>query len=222
MSSASGCPRPAPGCPSRTPPSVRTSWRSSSRRRASRSSRPGCTGPGRRSSPPRAGSRPIWRSCVRAACASPPSRGRPGCSRARSRRATRRTWPRRTRRQRGAPTTRSSSRPTARSSRRRPRTCGGARARGSPRRRSPCPSSPASRGPSSSSSRRRPATTRSRAFSRPPGSREVDELFLSSSIREVMPVVSVDGVPVGGGAPGPAAIALQQALRSVAGVPSSE
>ena len=31
-----------------------------------------------------------------------------------------------------------------------------------------------------------------------------------------MPVVSVDGVPVGGGAPGLAAIALQQALRSVA------
>ena len=50
----------------------------------------------------------------------------------------------------------------------------------------------------------------------------MDELFLSSSIREVMPVVAVDGVAVGGGAPGPAATALQQALRSVAGVPSSE
>ena len=51
---------------------------------------------------------------------------------------------------------------------------------------------------------------------------EVDELFLSSSIREVMPVVSVDGVAVGGGVPGPAATALQQALRSVAWVPSTE
>jgi branched-subunit amino acid aminotransferase/4-amino-4-deoxychorismate lyase len=51
---------------------------------------------------------------------------------------------------------------------------------------------------------------------------EVDELFLSSSIREVMPVVSVDGAAVGGGVPGLAATALQQALRSAAGVPSSE
>ena len=43
-----------------------------------------------------------------------------------------------------------------------------------------------------------------------------DELFLSSSVREVMPVVSLDGSPVGGGRPGDAAGALQRALRACA------
>jgi 4-amino-4-deoxychorismate lyase len=43
-----------------------------------------------------------------------------------------------------------------------------------------------------------------------------DEAFLSSSTREVMPVVEVDGAPVGGGRPGPAAAALQAALRHLA------
>lgn len=43
-----------------------------------------------------------------------------------------------------------------------------------------------------------------------------DEAFLSSSIREVMPVVAVDDLPIGGGAPGPAAPALQAALRASA------
>jgi 4-amino-4-deoxychorismate lyase len=43
-----------------------------------------------------------------------------------------------------------------------------------------------------------------------------DEAFLSSSTREVMPVVEVDGVPVGSGRPGPAAAALQAALRRLA------
>ena len=43
-----------------------------------------------------------------------------------------------------------------------------------------------------------------------------DEVFLSSSVREVMPVVSLDGAPVGGGRPGPAAAALQAALRAAA------
>ena len=46
-----------------------------------------------------------------------------------------------------------------------------------------------------------------------------DEVFLSSSIREVMPVVAVDGRPVGPGVPGPAAAALQRALREAAGYP---
>jgi branched-subunit amino acid aminotransferase/4-amino-4-deoxychorismate lyase len=41
-----------------------------------------------------------------------------------------------------------------------------------------------------------------------------DEVFLSSSVREVMPVVAVDGAPI---APGPAAAALQAALRRAAG-----
>ena len=40
-----------------------------------------------------------------------------------------------------------------------------------------------------------------------------DEAFLTSSIREVMPVVALDGKPVGNGAPGPAAARLQAALR---------
>jgi 4-amino-4-deoxychorismate lyase len=43
-----------------------------------------------------------------------------------------------------------------------------------------------------------------------------DEAFLSSSTREVMPVVEVDGAPVAGGQPGPAAAGLQAALRHLA------
>jgi 4-amino-4-deoxychorismate lyase len=43
-----------------------------------------------------------------------------------------------------------------------------------------------------------------------------EEAFLSSSTREVMPVVTVDGKPVGDGSPGPAAAALQAALRRLA------
>jgi 4-amino-4-deoxychorismate lyase len=43
-----------------------------------------------------------------------------------------------------------------------------------------------------------------------------DELFLSSSVREVMPVVRLDDAAVGDGAPGEAAQALQRALRSLA------
>jgi 4-amino-4-deoxychorismate lyase len=42
-----------------------------------------------------------------------------------------------------------------------------------------------------------------------------DEAFTSSSVREVMPVVGVDGSPVGHGRPGPAARALQAALRAL-------
>jgi 4-amino-4-deoxychorismate lyase len=45
---------------------------------------------------------------------------------------------------------------------------------------------------------------------------EADEVFLSSSVREVMPVVAIGGAPVGGGRPGEAAAALQHALRSLA------
>jgi 4-amino-4-deoxychorismate lyase len=43
-----------------------------------------------------------------------------------------------------------------------------------------------------------------------------DEAFLSSSTREVMPVVEVDGTRVGEGVPGPAAGELQGALRRLA------
>ncbi|HEY2778195.1 MAG TPA: aminotransferase class IV [Gaiellaceae bacterium] len=42
---------------------------------------------------------------------------------------------------------------------------------------------------------------------------DADEAFLTSSIREVMPVVAVDGKPIGDGRPGPAATRLQDALR---------
>lgn len=44
-----------------------------------------------------------------------------------------------------------------------------------------------------------------------------EEAFTSSSVREVMPVVELDGAPVGDGRPGPAAAALQRALRVAAG-----
>jgi 4-amino-4-deoxychorismate lyase len=40
-----------------------------------------------------------------------------------------------------------------------------------------------------------------------------DEAFTTSSIREVMPVVAVDGAPIGDRRPGPAAARLQAALR---------
>ena len=44
-----------------------------------------------------------------------------------------------------------------------------------------------------------------------------EEAFTSSSVREVMPVVELDGAPIGTGAPGPAAGELQAALRRAAG-----
>jgi branched-subunit amino acid aminotransferase/4-amino-4-deoxychorismate lyase len=40
-----------------------------------------------------------------------------------------------------------------------------------------------------------------------------DEAFLTSSIREVMPVVALDGAAIGDGRPGPAATRFQSALR---------
>jgi 4-amino-4-deoxychorismate lyase len=43
-----------------------------------------------------------------------------------------------------------------------------------------------------------------------------DEAFLSSSTREIMPVIEVDGAPLGTGRPGPAAADLQAALRRLA------
>jgi branched-subunit amino acid aminotransferase/4-amino-4-deoxychorismate lyase len=44
-----------------------------------------------------------------------------------------------------------------------------------------------------------------------------DEVFASSSVREVMPVVGLDGRPVADGRPGSSAAALQAALRSAVG-----
>jgi len=43
-----------------------------------------------------------------------------------------------------------------------------------------------------------------------------DEAFTTSSVREVMPAVSLDGQPIGDGVPGPAARALQKELRRLA------
>lgn len=43
-----------------------------------------------------------------------------------------------------------------------------------------------------------------------------DEAFLSSSTREIMPVVEIDGAPVADARPGPAATDLQSALRRLA------
>ncbi|HEX5467760.1 MAG TPA: aminotransferase class IV [Gaiellaceae bacterium] len=46
-----------------------------------------------------------------------------------------------------------------------------------------------------------------------------EEAFTSSSIREVMPVVELDGQAVGAGGPGPAAAELQRRLRACASSP---
>jgi branched-subunit amino acid aminotransferase/4-amino-4-deoxychorismate lyase len=43
--------------------------------------------------------------------------------------------------------------------------------------------------------------------------RSADEAFTTSSVREVMPVVEVDGGPIGDGRPGPAAARLLAAIR---------
>jgi branched-subunit amino acid aminotransferase/4-amino-4-deoxychorismate lyase len=45
---------------------------------------------------------------------------------------------------------------------------------------------------------------------------EAEEAFTSSSVREVMPAVSLDGQQIGDGTPGPAAHALQSELRRLA------
>lgn len=43
-----------------------------------------------------------------------------------------------------------------------------------------------------------------------------DEAWMSSSLRELMPIVALDGAPVGDGRPGPAIAELQSALRRLA------
>jgi branched-subunit amino acid aminotransferase/4-amino-4-deoxychorismate lyase len=48
-----------------------------------------------------------------------------------------------------------------------------------------------------------------------------DEAFTSSSVRELMPAVALDGRPIGDGTPGPAARALQAELRRLAGEATS-
>jgi len=45
-----------------------------------------------------------------------------------------------------------------------------------------------------------------------------DEVFLTSSIREIVPVVQVDGVQIGDGKPGPATRALHRAFRAHVGL----
>lgn len=46
---------------------------------------------------------------------------------------------------------------------------------------------------------------------------DAQEVFISSSVREVMPVIAVDGEPIGDGRPGPMAARMQLALRAAAG-----
>ena len=43
-----------------------------------------------------------------------------------------------------------------------------------------------------------------------------EEVFTSSSVREVMPVIAIDGAPIGDGRPGPQAARMQAALRAAA------
>ncbi len=52
---------------------------------------------------------------------------------------------------------------------------------------------------------------------RRPDMAAANEVFTSSSVRELMPVVRLDGQPVGDGRPGPAARTLQAGLREAAG-----
>ncbi|MCD5324880.1 MULTISPECIES: D-amino-acid transaminase [Pontibacillus] len=51
---------------------------------------------------------------------------------------------------------------------------------------------------------------------------EADELFISSSTAEIMPVVKVDDVTVGSGNPGPVTQRLQQAYEKDANIPQSK
>jgi branched-chain amino acid aminotransferase len=53
---------------------------------------------------------------------------------------------------------------------------------------------------------------------RPEDLYEADEVFVTSSIREVLPVVRVDGRAIGAGVPGPVARALHRAFRVAAGL----
>jgi branched-chain amino acid aminotransferase len=53
---------------------------------------------------------------------------------------------------------------------------------------------------------------------RPEHLKDADEVFVTSSIRELLPVVRVDGQAVGAGAPGPVARTLHRAFRAAAGV----
>jgi branched-chain amino acid aminotransferase len=46
----------------------------------------------------------------------------------------------------------------------------------------------------------------------------VDELFLTSTIREILPVVSVDGQSIGNGRPGPVTQSLHRAFRTLVGM----
>lgn len=53
---------------------------------------------------------------------------------------------------------------------------------------------------------------------RPEGLYEADEVFVTSSIRELLPVVRVDGRAIGAGVPGPIARSLHRAFRVAVGV----
>ena len=76
--------------------------------------------------------------------------------------------------------------------------------------------SPASRGPRCCRSRAGSATGSRRAATSSSAWPSADEAFTSSSVREIMPVVELDGRPVGAGRPGPASAAVQEAIRAAA------
>ena len=112
-----------------------------------------------------------------------------------------------------------SSQLTTRCSRRRPRMSGSARPIACSRRRSSCRSSRASPARRCGSSHPRSATRSRKAHTPLARLLGADEIFLSASIREVMPVVAVAGVEL---PRGPAAAALQTALRAAAGYPEGQ
>jgi branched-subunit amino acid aminotransferase/4-amino-4-deoxychorismate lyase len=43
--------------------------------------------------------------------------------------------------------------------------------------------------------------------------RRADEVFLAGTLSDVMPIVKVDGKPVGGGKPGPVSLRLFKSFR---------
>ena len=152
----------------------------------------------------RSRSRPDSRSCAGGASPSSPSARRaPACSPASRRRATRPRSPRSPRPRRAAPTTRSTSARARRCSRRPCRTSGGARTTSS--------STPAlstgvlpgvTRGAVAALAQQAGYRIREGSFTLPALLR-AEEAFTSSAVREIMPIVAVDGreLPRGDAAP---------------------
>jgi branched-chain amino acid aminotransferase len=56
------------------------------------------------------------------------------------------------------------------------------------------------------------------AMLRPEDLYQADEVFITSSIRELLPVVRVDDRVIGGGVPGPISRAIHRAFRTSLGI----